>query len=170
MSDILQSGALRLVPLEITHASDFLRLANEPSIAARVNHPKPFMLEHFATLLAHMKRSEQSFVWMMESESAICGMIHMAPQNHPHIFQGGYWVEPAFRGRGLAAEALKLVKHFLFMQCGALRVQFLVAPDNIPSIRVLERNGYACEGLLKRYYALNDVDLVDVYMYAAVAS
>ena len=165
----LESGALRLVPLEITHATDFLRLANEPSIAARVNHPTPFTLEHLALLMAQMQQNDRHFVWMMEVEGQICGMINTASQRHPQKFQGGYWVEPAFRGRGFAGLALGLVKDFLFTQCDAIRVQALVEPDNVPSIRVLERNGFVCEGLLARYFPMNDVDLVDVCMYAALA-
>lgn len=166
----LESGALRLVPLEITHATAFLRLANEPSIAARVNHPTPFTLEHLATLMAQMQQNDRHFVWMMEVDGQICGMINSAAQRHPQKFQGGYWVDPAFRGRGLATQALALVKDFLFSQCGAIRVQALVEPDNAPSIRVLERNGYVCEGVLKQYFPMNDVDLVDVCMYAAFAN
>lgn len=171
MVDMLQSGALRLVPLDITHAHAFIALANEPSITARVNHAKPFTIEHFAFFLAQvMDEHAPHYVWMMEQDGVICGMINAATQRNPQIFQGGYWVAPQFRGRGIAIAALALVKDYLFTHCHALRLQALAEPDNVASIRVLERNGYVCEGLLKRYYPRNDVDLVDVYMYAAIAS
>ncbi len=166
MIQALQSGALALLPLEITHADDFMRLANEPSIASRVNHPIPYTLEHFSQLLMQMDTNDHHFVWMMTYDGAICGVINAASQRHPQKFQGGYWVAPAFRGRGLAGQALALVKNFLFTSCNAIRVQALVEPDNLASIRVLERNGYVREGLLRRYYPRSAVDLVDVYMYA----
>lgn len=168
---MLNSGALRLVPLDISHAHDFITLANEPSITARVNHAKPFTVEHFAHFLAQvLDEHTPHYVWMMDYEGRICGMINAACIRTPHIFQGGYWVSPHYRGRGLAIAALALVKDYLFTHCHALRLQALAEPDNVASIRVLERNGFVREGLLKRYYQRNDVDLVDVYMYAAVAS
>ena len=171
MVHCLQMGALRLVPLDISHAHAFVLLANEPSISARVNHAKPFTIEHFVHFLAQvMEAPTQQYVWMMEQEGVICGMINAATMRNPQIFQGGYWVSPHYRGRGIAIAALALVKEHLFTHCHAVRLQALVEPDNASSIRVLERNGYVCEGLLKRYYARNDVDLVDVYMYAAIAS
>lgn len=60
----------------------------------------------------------------------------------------GYWLGEAYWGRGIAAEALALVSQYAFDQCGLLRLFALPFADNAQSVRVLEKAGYAREGVM----------------------
>lgn len=91
---------------------------------------------------------------MIEHSGEICGVINTAPLRHTAIFQGGYWVNPAYWGKGIAPNALSLVKDFLLNELKAERIQAIVEPDNQPSIRVLEKCGYEREGLLRKFHNL----------------
>jgi ribosomal-protein-alanine N-acetyltransferase len=67
----------------------------------------------------------------------------------------GYYVDRARNGRGICTEAVGLVVGFAFDELGLHRVQAAVMPRNVPSIRVLERNGFRREGLAPDYLRIN---------------
>ena len=159
---------MRLIPLAAEHEGEYVRLANIPQINQRVNKPFPYTHTHFTEQLKSLQKSKTSFVWMIEQNGTIVGVINSASGRDARLFQGGYWVDPDYWGNGTASTSLTLVKDFLFNDCGAVRVQALVEPDNLASIRVLEKCGYEREGLLKKFYASVSRGLVDVLMYAVV--
>ena len=55
------------------------------------------------------------------------------------------------RGRGLGGEAVELMTEYLFANGGAERVQASTAVDNVAMRRVLEKLGYACEGVMRGF-------------------
>jgi RimJ/RimL family protein N-acetyltransferase len=61
----------------------------------------------------------------------------------------GYWLGESLWGRGIVTEALELVTAYAFEQFDLLRLYALPFADNRGSIRVLEKAGYAREGLLQ---------------------
>lgn len=165
---ILESQDVKLVPLSAEHEAEFVRLANIPEINFRVNKPLLYTNTHFAEQLEKLQKSKSSFVWMIEQNAKIVGVINNASGRDPRVFQGGYWIDPDYWGKGAASTALVLVRDFLFNECGAERVQAVVEPDNPASIRVLEKCGYQREGLLKKFYPSVNRGLIDVLMYAVV--
>lgn len=58
----------------------------------------------------------------------------------------GYTFAPEHWGRGYAAEAVEGLIPYLFEEVGVTRIGASVHPDNAPSARVLERNGFLYEG------------------------
>jgi RimJ/RimL family protein N-acetyltransferase len=164
---ILESQDVRLLPLSAEHEAEFVRLANIPEINSRVNKPLLYTKAHFAEQLGKLQKSS-SFVWMIEQNAKIIGVINNAAGRDARVFQGGYWIDPDCWGKGAASAALVLVRDFLFSECGAERIQAVVEPDNSASIRVLEKCGYQCEGLLKKFYPSVNRGLIDVLMYAVI--
>ena len=63
----------------------------------------------------------------------------------------GYLLGAGARGHGLITRALRLVIDWAFDDVGLPRVQGLAHPDNIASVRVLERLGFRRDGLLRGY-------------------
>ena len=165
---ILESQRVKLIPLSTQHENEFVRLANIPEINHRVNKPLLYTNTHFFEQLDKLQKSKSSFVWMIEYNEKIVGVINNASGRDPRVFQGGYWVDPDCWGKGVASTALILVKDFLFNECGAERVQAVVEPDNPASISVLEKCGYQREGLLRKFYPSVNNGLIDVLMYAVV--
>jgi RimJ/RimL family protein N-acetyltransferase len=60
-----------------------------------------------------------------------------------------YWTFPAFRGRGFASRAVRLVTAWAFDRLEVARVELLVEPDNAASLAVARRAGFTREGLLR---------------------
>lgn len=164
----LSTGDIRLIPVTVDHAADYLRLANDPRINGRLNNPLPFGMEQFDAMLERLTFNSFHFAWMIEYQGVICGCVNEAANRDGKLFQGGYWLDPDYQGKGIASAAIALVRDFLFTQCKALRIQAFVEPDNAPSVRVLEKCGFTREGLLRRYYPLKQRGLIDVYLYAII--
>ncbi|MFM7693400.1 MAG: GNAT family N-acetyltransferase, partial [Actinomycetota bacterium] len=58
----------------------------------------------------------------------------------------GYSVEPAWRRRGIAGEALTALLAWVEREPGVRGVTAGCAPDNVASIRLLESHGFARTG------------------------
>jgi [ribosomal protein S5]-alanine N-acetyltransferase len=78
----------------------------------------------------------------------------------------GYWVLARARRRGLATAAVGLVTRWGIGEGGLHRIEGLVEPGNTASVRVLERNGFRREGLLRDYLDLADGCRGDAYVYS----
>jgi RimJ/RimL family protein N-acetyltransferase len=63
----------------------------------------------------------------------------------------GYALGPAYRGRGFATRALRLLARWAFEEAGLERVHAGAAVPNTGSRRVLERAGFRYEGVLRSY-------------------
>ena len=80
----------------------------------------------------------------------------------------GYWVVREARGRGVAKRALRLLSRWALNEHGLARVQLIVEPENVASIRVAENAGFQREALLRSYIELHGRRR-DVYLYALFA-
>jgi RimJ/RimL family protein N-acetyltransferase len=64
----------------------------------------------------------------------------------------GYMLAPAARGRGAAADALRLLTDWGFETLGLERLELRMDAENAASVRVAERVGYRLEGILRSVY------------------
>ena len=80
----------------------------------------------------------------------------------------GYLLARSFWGQGLMSEALKAVTDWAFTQPGVFRVWAVCDLENEASARVLERNGFRQEGILRRWSLHPNVSEIprDCYCYA----
>jgi RimJ/RimL family protein N-acetyltransferase len=63
----------------------------------------------------------------------------------------GFLLLPEMWGQGLAAEAARLLCDHAFSDLGLQRVQATCSPENVRSVRVLEKIGMKREGILRGY-------------------
>jgi RimJ/RimL family protein N-acetyltransferase len=63
----------------------------------------------------------------------------------------GYWLAPGARGRGTAAQAVRLLARWAFAGLGLARLELTCGPDNEASQHVAERCGFTREGLLRSH-------------------
>jgi RimJ/RimL family protein N-acetyltransferase len=63
----------------------------------------------------------------------------------------GYWLTPEARGRGAAAQAVRLLARWAFAELGLARLELTCGPDNEASQHVAERCGFSREGLLRSH-------------------
>jgi [ribosomal protein S5]-alanine N-acetyltransferase len=69
----------------------------------------------------------------------------------------GYFIAPRHQGQGFGTEAVQSVLDYCVGRLGVHRVQAFIHPDNRPSIRLVERLGFRCEGgPLADYWCVGD--------------
>ena len=113
-----------------------------------------FDRERFEQILAAAKLdSNECFLICRSQDDAIVGQINLS-QIFRKAFQNaylGYQLFNGFTGKGYMAEAVHLVLEFAFEKLKLHRIEANVQPNNLPSIAVLKRAGFAKEGFSKRY-------------------
>ena len=67
----------------------------------------------------------------------------------------GYWMGQQYAGRGLMTQAVHLTLPFVFETLALHRINAAFLPGNMPSRRVLEKNGFVEEGYAKHYLQIN---------------
>ena len=83
------------------------------------------------------------------------GLMYLDRRPQPWIAGLGYWLVPAARGRHLATPAIRLITDWALHELEVLRVEAWVAPDNLPSQRVLQHAGFELEGRLRSFLQLH---------------
>lgn len=68
----------------------------------------------------------------------------------------GYWIDKRRNGRGLATGAVGEILSYAFGELALHRVEAGTLVDNLPSQRVLEKNGFERIGLARRFLRIND--------------
>ena len=86
-----------------------------------------------------------------EATSTAVGLIALLFRPEPLVAGVGYWVIPEARGRRFAARAVALLAPWALRQASVRRLEALVDPENLASMRALEGCGFQKEGLLRSY-------------------
>ena len=99
----------------------------------------------------------------------VVGTCTLASLSQQHLrAEVGYALGRDAWGRGYMAEALPALINFAFGTLGLHRLEADVDPRNAPSVRLLERAGFAREGYLReRYHMLGEVQ--DAVLYGLLA-
>jgi ribosomal-protein-alanine N-acetyltransferase len=69
----------------------------------------------------------------------------------------GYWMGAAYARQGLMTAAVRAIAGFAFGTLRLHRIEAACIPGNIPSIRLLEKCGFAREGYAREYLCINGV-------------
>lgn len=67
----------------------------------------------------------------------------------------GYWVDQGRAGRGIVPTAVAMATDHCFRQLGLHRMEINIRPENVASLRVVEKLGFRDEGLRPRYLHIN---------------
>lgn len=63
----------------------------------------------------------------------------------------GYWIAEDFAGRGITTTAVAMACDHLFGAVGLHRVEISIRPENVASLRVVEKLGFERVGFARRY-------------------
>ena len=106
------------------------------------------------------------FLVFRESDGVLLGGVTLANVRRGIVQAGtlGYWVVQPYAGKGYMTGALRILLPTLFGELNLHRIEAACIPTNQSSIRVLEKCGFAREGLARRYLCINGV-WQDHYLY-----
>ncbi|WP_234534482.1 GNAT family N-acetyltransferase [Paenibacillus pseudetheri] len=101
----------------------------------------------------------------MESNEIIgsCGFNSLDFENEKAEI--GYDIARAFWGRGYASEAISALLDYAFSTLKLNRIEGKVEPENVNSVKVLQKLNFMFEGTLRRYERVNG-KFININMYS----
>jgi ribosomal-protein-alanine N-acetyltransferase len=81
----------------------------------------------------------------------------------------GYWMGERFSGQGHMTAGLDLVKGYIFGQLALHRIEAACIPENVRSIRLLEKAGFQREGYMKEFLKIRG-EWRDHLLYALIST
>lgn len=145
----LRDGDLSLRPLGPADVDDRFGLMNLPDVRARSvvsrEQPRPEVVRRCAHS-AHEWLVGERAEFTIRVDDAFAGDIGLYNEAFSRQAMLGYSMLPAFRGRGIASRAVRLLSAWAF-EIGVERLVAGTAADNVASQKVLANAGFVREGI-----------------------
>ena len=152
-------------------ASSITRYANNRKIAMwlRDRFPFPYTMADATRFLTAVSQQSPRTVFAIAARSEAIGGIGLEFRDDVHRFTAelGYWLGEPFWGRGVMSQAVPLFVAWAFKHLEVHRIYAAVFAGNDPSIRVLEKAGFECEGRLRASVFKNG-RILDQLLYAKI--
>ena len=97
------------------------------------------------------------------------GRFMASEKTTKHKDEIGYWLAKPLRGQGIMTEIVKGYCDYLMRIYGLIRIEAIVFPHNLGSMKVLEKAGFEREGYGKKFQIKNGAPL-DAVLYAKVTN
>ena len=145
---------IELRRMSMSDAGTIAQLANNKKIWDNVRDqmPFPFGLEHAETFINRTLEEEVFKTFGIFKDGLLCGVIGLHPQKDVYRLSAelGYWIGESHWGKGLATQAVKLMVDYGFNKLDLIRIYAGVFEYNEASMKVLEKNGFEKECILRK--------------------
>ncbi|MCG8398493.1 GNAT family N-acetyltransferase [Bacillus atrophaeus] len=172
-SPIIETKRLLLREVELEDAKDMLIYLSDQDVV------KPMGLEPFETT-SDVCEEIRWYTSIYEKGTGIrwgitlkdtgivigsCGFLNRIAKHYRA--EVGYELSKDYWRKGIVSEALEAVVKYGYNCLQLERIEALIEPSNIPSIKLVEKQGFSREGLL-RYYEFACGTFEDLYMYSMI--
>ena len=120
-------------------------------------------INHCLKLARKKNPSEVNFA--IDMGGKVIGGMGLMYKGERHMVEIGYWLGRKYWNKGIMTKAVNLMTDFGFRKMKLKRIYATVFTKNKVSVRVLEKNKYKFEGLMKKYHLKNG-ELIDAILYA----
>ena len=142
---------------------DWLR----PWEATNPHAPNSFDVRSQLRGLLRQLDDQSGMPFVIEVQGQLQGQLNVANVMYGSVSSAvlGYWISPSVAGRSIMPTSVALVTDYLMDQVGLHRVEINIRPENVASLRVIQKLGFRYEGLKQRYIHING-DWRDHYVFA----
>lgn len=144
-----------LRPMDERDTDDVVRWRAEPAVAAQLFSERPPTREEHLAWLARLRPDgeRREFIIVERAGGRAVGTIGLSQldRRYRRAEYGLLIGEPSARGKGMAAEASRLLLQHAFTALGLNRVYLHVLADNDAALRLYDRLGFASEGVLREH-------------------
>ncbi len=169
---VLQSAQLVLKKIEEIHLQDLYAIYDNDHVFQYCGIIAKHNIQTVNKMIGHFERDYQKKsrvkwgVFQKGQENTLVGIIECMDFNHKvNMVTIGYFLAENHWGKGIATEAVRIVVNFLFEEVGINRIQAEVMPANEVSKKVLLKNGFSKEGLLRQASVWSGKGIVDLEIY-----
>ena len=141
-----------------------------PWEATNPDGPVSFDMRAAVRRLLQQYREGGGVPFVMEENGVVAGQLNVWGIARGSLASAtiGYWVSERFAGRGITPTAVALATDVCFDELRLHRMEICIRPENIASLRVVEKLAFRYEGLRRRYIHIGG-DWRDHYCFALVA-
>ena len=163
--------SIRAIRLRDSRALERELLANRSWLrkweATNPHAPVNFDTRASIRSLLNNAREGAGLPFVIEYRGELAGQLNVSGIAYGSLSSAtiGYWVAERFAGKGLTPTAVALATDHCFFSVGLHRMEICIRPENVPSLRVVEKLGFRYEGLRRRYIHING-DWRDHYCFA----
>ncbi|WP_404867272.1 GNAT family N-acetyltransferase [Kitasatospora griseola] len=166
---VMQTSRLTLRPFTSGDIDDTRAACSDELTQRWLPLPRPYTREDataWCTEVAHALRESGDglhFAIADASTDRLMGTVGLKKTDwRARVSEVGYWVAPWARGRGIAAEATRVLGEWLLTDQAFQRMELLAATENTASRKVALRAGLHREGVLRNagFVHAGRVDLV----------
>jgi len=160
----LLGNKVRLRPLGDSDVDDFYKWWNDPEFSGEYAGFEPISRDDVQELVG----KEEWFMIISRLEDRKVGFISYYPvrRDYLNLFEIGYRTMPSERRKGYTTEAARLLVDYLFSSKKEIeRIESVTDVENVPSQRVLEKNGFKREAELRKRF-FNKGEYRNEYMYS----
>ena len=162
-SPILTHGDLKLRVAKLRDSKELEKiiLGNRewlrPWEATNPHAPNSFDVKAQLRGLLRQLSDESGMPFVIEVQGKLQGQLNVANVMYGSVSSAvlGYWISPDVAGQGVMPTAVALVTDYLMDHVGLHRVEINVRPENLASLRVIQKLGFRYEGLKQRYIHIN---------------
>ncbi len=170
---ILKSDGLVLKKIEDYHFNEVFEIYNNDIVFEYCGIIPKHNKDTVKNMIGHFerdfnKRSRVKWgVFANDESDRLLGIIEVFDFNQKvNMVSIGYFLAESHWGRGIAAEAVKIMLDYLFMDVNVNRIQADVMPPNERSKKVLLKNGFIKEGTLRQATVWAGKGIVDLEIYS----
>lgn len=133
--------------------------------------PHPYTEEHFdqwlGTVSGATERHGEPVHFAIREGGSLIGSVGFDGLTKGHRAEIGYWLSKPWWGRGIMTAVVGRACEYAFAEWKLVRITAHVFDSNIGSARVLEKNGFEFEGLLRKHH-LKDGKFLNSRLFALV--
>ncbi|MFA5754038.1 MAG: GNAT family protein [Patescibacteria group bacterium] len=153
---IIKTKKFTLRPWCLDDAASLARHINHPKISLyTLSIPYPYTPKDARSWLSKLEKRQAdpsggSLYWAIEIDGQAVGGVSLRHIIARHKAEIGYWLGAAYWGQGIMSEVVKNIKSFAFKTLKLKRLWAGCFTINPASRRVLEKNGFELEGVLRK--------------------
>lgn len=116
-------------------------------------HDAPMSFAGMVRRLRAEAREGRSLPWVITLDGALIGQVTVGGIARGSLLSGyiGYWIDSRVAGQGITPTAVAMASDHCFNELGLHRVEINIRPENVASLRVVEKLGFRPEGQRERY-------------------
>lgn len=157
---LLHTTSLTLKKIEAPHVEDLFAIYDNNKVFEFCGIIPKHNLQTVQKMIGHFERD-------FKKKSRIkWGIFEAMDFNQKvNMVTIGYYLAEDFWGKGIATKAVEMVVNYLIEEVQVNRIQAEVMPLNEPSKKVLLKNGFINEGLLRQATLWSGKGVVDLEIY-----
>lgn len=169
----MDDSILTLRSFEFEDSERIALLANNKKIWINVRDafPHPYSKEDAVQFIEKCRKMQPPSVFAIIYNDELCGSVGIFQMQDVYRKSAeiGYWIGEEYWGKGVATQAVKKIVEYGFANFDIIKIFAGIFSNNRASERVLEKNGFFKEAVLKNAVFKNG-EFLDEHRYSLLKS